>query len=203
MTPRPRRSLGSGPGASEGDSPAIVLPRVHCNALASLDAQDIAVSFVDIEWIIPAMTAAQWLRLLWADPFQVDAIFPGLVDGADDVTDAILDGLISFDDITDVATEILEEASGYRWWFTLRLATVAREMWPRLGGMMINNGVHPQNMSLGAWCTAAYQLCLDNQEPANAYKFANALNDPPPGIEDPSVQAADEEAFLAAMSAPY
>ncbi len=199
MPARPR------PGAPDADpDPAtIVLPTIPNDPLASLGSNEIEVWIAGKQWVVPAMSASQWLTLLWADPFDPDSIFPDLVDADEDVFDGILDGSIPFNDVFEVAMEILEEASGYRWWFTLRLTSLMKEMWPRLGGMMINRGMRAQDMNLGAWCTAAYALCLENQKPADAYKFANSLNDPPPGIEDPEAVEGDAAAFLAAMSAPY
>lgn len=202
--PPQRRPQSAVPDADpESTEGGVVLPSIPCDPYASLDSYDITVSFADREWVVPAMPADKWLKLLWADPFEPDAIFPDLADAAEEVFEGVLEGTVPPDDIFNVAMEILEEASGYRWWFTLRLTTGIKVLWPRLGGMLMLRGIHAQDMSLGAWCTAAYALCVEHLQPSRAYTFTSVLNDPPPGIEDPHAEMANTEAFLSAMSAPY
>jgi hypothetical protein len=153
--------------------------------------------------------ADEWLRVIWTDPLNPDTIFPGFVveENADDViTTAMLDGLVEPDDLVMIAMEALEIASGYRWWFTLRLIAGLGASWSRLGGMLMNSGVDSRTLSLGAWCSAALEMWVANIEPDKAADLLNALLDPPEGTEEEETafgEFSDEREFLAAMTTAF
>jgi hypothetical protein len=153
--------------------------------------------------------ADEWLRVVWTEPLDPYLIFPGFVieDGADEhLTSAALDGVIEADDLVMIAMEALEIASGYRWWFTLRLIAGLGAAWSRLGGMLLNSGVDARTLSLGAWCSAALEMWVANIEPNKAADLLNTLLEPPEGMEgedDQFDEFNDEEEFLAAMTTAF
>lgn len=193
----------------DADEQQLALPKVSCDPLASLPPTEIVTTCAGREWIIPALTADHWLRALWSTPFDPDSIFPGFVedDTVDDVLlDAFLDDRISLDESSEIAMEVLEVASGYSWWFTIRLSLVFAASWSRLGGMLINSGIDASKMSLGAWCSAALDLCVSNIEPKQATDLINELLKAPEGVGpevDPFDELEDTEAFMAAMSTVF
>lgn len=188
--------------ASERQVP---IPKVPCDPLASLAPSEIVITCAGQTWIIPALTADRWLKALWANPFDPDAIFPGFVenDEIDDVLlDAYLGGKISADESSEIAMEALGIASGYPWWFALRLVSVFSASWSRLGGMLINAGIDACSMSLGAWCSAALEMCVSSLEPSKAVELINGLLAAPEGHGqqvDPFDELEDSAAFLQAM----
>lgn len=194
---------------AEGSSRNVVLPKVACDPLASLPPTSILVDCAGRTWTIPAKMADEWLRVVWTEPLEPDGIFPGFVleEDADEVlTNAALDGVIEVDDLVMIAMEALEIASGYRWWFTLRLISGLGAAWSRLGGMLMNSGVDARTLSLGAWCSAALEMWVANVEPEKAAELLNALLEPPEGELEEETQFdefSDEQEFLAAMTAAF
>jgi hypothetical protein len=190
------------------DNASVVLPFVAADSFASLTPRTIEVDLADRTWTIPAMNAEQWLELLWTEPFDPDSIFPGLVeqDDVDDVLiDAILDGTLDPGADTDVAMEVLETASGFRWWFTLRLVGVFKASWSRLGGSVILAGLRHDQLSLGAWLAGALQLCIDHMEPRKAAELLTELSAVPEGfgLDQDEPNLTDEMAFMEAMRTSF
>ncbi len=192
------------PGA-DGSERQVALPKVPCDPLASLPPVEILVDCGGRTWIIPALTADYWLKALWTAPFDPDSIFPGYVTDSevDDVLlDAYLAGEVSLEETSEIAMEALEIASGFPWWFTLKLVTVFSVSWSRLGGMLINAGIDARSMSLGAWCSSALEMCVSNLEPSKAAELIEGLLMKPEGYGpevDPFDEVEDSAAFLEAM----
>lgn len=173
-----------------------ILPPVECDPLASLSPTKITVDYLGKSYTVPAMTASQWLAILWETDFSPDDIFPRLVNADDDVIDAIvLDG-VTPKEVFDVAMEILEIASGYRWWFAVRAAAMLKASWFRVGGFAMFN---PATISLGLFLTSMLGQCIEHMEPKKAVELIEALNEVPDGYEGPTEEFADGAAFLAAM----
>lgn len=192
-----------------GSNQRVVLPKVPCEPLASLPPTSILVDCAGRTWTIPAKMADQWLRVAWTEPLDPYLIFPGFVaeeDADDFLTNAMLDGVVGADDLTMIAMEALEVASGYQWWFTLRLIAGLGASWSRLGGMLLNSGVDARTLSLGAWCSAALEMWVANIEPDKAADLLNTLLEPPEGVQsDDSMfdEFSDEQEFLAAMTTAF
>jgi hypothetical protein len=173
------------------------LPPVICDPIASLSPVTIEVLYLGQRWRIPAMTADGWLSLLWRDQFMYEDIFPGLAGAGEALDDAMLDGQVDFRDAALVAMEVLEAASGYRWWFTLKLATLAKASWLRIGGMIM---LDLNAISLGRFLTAVLGVLQEHMEPKKLVDLVNELNEAPPGFEEPLDEATEGAAFLAAMN---
>lgn len=200
------------PEPVEDNNPQLALPKVPCDPLASLPPTSILIDFIGHTWTIPAITADRWLRVIWTDPFDPQAIFPGFLqdeDAEDTIMDAIIDGDVDMDEMFLCAMEALEVAGGYQWWFTLRLVSTLNAGWSRIGGMLLNAGVDPTKLSLGAWCSAALEMYMANIEPRNAAELLEKLLERPEGFEarpdEPDVFDVfeDEAAFYAAMTGAF
>jgi hypothetical protein len=149
------------------------------------------------------MMAEDWLRLLWAEPFDMEQIFPGLAMESWEIDEAVLEGTLSYDEPLQIGLEVLEIASGYRWWFLLRVASSAKAAWMQLGGMLVSTGVDASRISLGAWVSAAMATWLQNMPADKAGLLIDQLMAAPEGYEEEFDEEAESAAFLAAMSGPF
>lgn len=204
-SPRPRPA----PAASADPEPdTVVLPPVSADPLSYLGPRQTAIEFLGREWLVPALSAADWLEIIWTEPFSPEEIFPGMVNDPE-LDDAISEALFvddfDPDSVGEVAMEMIEAASGYRWWFTLKLCTTMRVSWSRIGGMLVLAGVDPNRVTLGSWCSAALALLAEHVRPKEYAKLLFDLNMAPPGYEasEEEEMVMDEAEFMAAMSSPY
>lgn len=194
------------PGESEPSN--VVLPEVESSPLSYLGPTPILVTLFKRTWTVPALTAVPWLEIIWTDPFDPDAIFPGLIDDQnlhDLIVDGLIDGSLDPDELFDIAMEVLTEAAGYDWWFALKLATAVRVNWARLGGHLVLAGVDPARVTLGAWLSACLALVSEHTEPKGFATFLNELTTPPEGYgpsPEEMLQISESE-FLSMQSGPF
>jgi hypothetical protein len=181
---------------ASAEQPGQALPQIPCDPSASLEPLPIEVSYLGRDWVISAMTAREWLAILWAEDLSVDTIFPGLVDGYDALLDGLIDGTTTSREAFEVAMDILEAAGGYKWWFTLRLVTLAKIQWPQFGWYLRHD---LGQISLGMFLTEYLGLCLKNSDPTQAARLVMELNAAPPEFATEIDEINDGEAFLAAM----
>jgi hypothetical protein len=102
--------------------------------------------------------------------------------------------------------DVLEAASGYRWWFTIRMAILIKGVWARIGGVLVLAGVDPRTITLGSWISAALAVIAERAGGGKEFaQLLDKLNEAPagygPSLEEQMVM--DEAAFLSAMNAPY
>jgi hypothetical protein len=109
----------------------------------------------------------------------------------------MLDGRVDFQDAAMVAMEVLEAASGLRWWFTLKLVALAKASWLRIGGLIT---LDLSAVSLGRFLTTVLGVLQEHMEPKKLVDLVNELNEAPEGFEDPLDEEAEGAAFLAAMN---
>lgn len=191
----PSRPRPSAPDAA-GEPERSVLPAIECDPLASLSPTTVTVDYLGREYTVAAMSATQWLAILWNPDFSPDDIFPALVSAEDDVVDGIILGETVTREVFLVAMEILEVASGFRWWFTLRAVAMLRASWFRIGGFVV---LDPAQVSLGLFLTSMLGQCIEHMEPARAAEMVEQLNEAPEGFELPEDEFAEGAAFMAAM----
>lgn len=195
-------------GPGETDNSTVQLPEVESNALNYLGSPKIQVDLFGETWTVPAITARDWLEILWADQFDPDEIFPGLVNQPeldDQIVEGLLDGSQDPDELFDIAMEILEEASGFHWWFAIKLAACMKVSWSRIGGHLVLAGVDPGRLSLGSWLSACLALISEHTAPKGFAQLLHEFNTPPEGYgpSPEDLMEMDESAFLAAMSSPF
>lgn len=176
--------------------------------LASLRMAPIWVTFAGADYQIPQMPAAAWLEVLLADPLEMEAVFPGLA-GLDTqlaVNVALADGHATADELRDTIYEVLEVASGRRWWMVLRLCASLRTHWEWAGGAMARNGLTPFDVPLafwldGAFATMVHEMASNASELKDLQRIADwtqALVVPPPSeVREEAQDTMDRDAFLA------
>lgn len=200
MPSKPRAMPRVASAGPDSDSTVAPIPEVWTDPTATLSMTPIEIEAIGRTWTVPAMSAAQWLELAWTDRLSFYDIFPGLVDDPDDYfTEAMLDGRVDLEEIFAIAQEIVEAASGLRWWFVLNLAAQARVNWHQLSGALTREGLDPRVTPIGMWLLAFLSLCLDSMKPEKASMFVTELNTPPKGAGVDPANSDDGSAFLAAM----
>ncbi len=145
------------------------------------------------------MNAAQWLEILWNETASFDDIFPGLAGAEAAMYEAFFAGETTSEAVFEMATEVLETAAGFRWWFAVNLYSVVKLAWSRVGGEIVAQ-VRAEDVSLGAWLVVALQVLMGRTSSKKMTEMLNMLNTSP---GDSPLLALDEEAegkaFLAAM----
>lgn len=200
MPPRRRsESAGSGEPQSVRISPTDVDP------LASLRVSGVAVDLGDRRWVIPPLPAADWLEVLLDEELEPERLFPGLC-GPDvivEVNQLLIDGTVTVEQMQEAIFDLIEAASGRKWWVALRLCRTIRAGWDRVGGELAANGVTPFGVSLSYWLDGAYATCLriiGEGDPKQMGRFTAQLVQPPPGLARANFdQKRAAEAFRAAM----
>lgn len=199
----PRRSPSGSP-SSEGQS--VRISPTNVDPLASLGLSKVAVELAGRRWLIPAVDASVWLRILLAEELDPEEIFPGLCgpDTIVEVNQLIVNEAITMAEMQEAMFDVIEAASGRKWWITLRLCRTLRDTWDRVGGELAANGVTPFGVSLSYWLDGAYATVLRlliESDPKNAGRFAQQLTSPPPGLARANFDnEAAANAFRAAMA---
>ena len=198
MPPR-RRSESGSEGVQVRVSPTDVDP------LASLRISKVAVDLAGRRWLIPALEAATWLEILLDEELDPEALFPGLC-GPEvivEVNDLIILGEITMEQMQEAIFDVIEAASGRRWWVTLRLCRSVRANWDRVGGELASRGVTPFGISLSYWLDGAYATILRllaEGDVRSVGRFTQQLVSPPPGMAMENFNRdRAAEAFRAAM----
>jgi len=128
-----------------------------------------------VEYEIPALSAADWLAILMADPFDPDDLILSLVVNGKDLLFA---ETVSADDLEYVCLDIITTASARPWWIALRLIAMARVNWSVLGAELILKGVNPTQISLAAWLDALLLTALKNMDSKDVTMFTLKLEEP-------------------------
>jgi hypothetical protein len=181
---------------------------MDADPLASLRVAELVVPFAGIEHTIPAYPAAKWLEVLFAQPLDLEAVFPGLagLDAELAVNTALVDGAATQEDLEQIIYEVLEAVSGRRWWVALRLCLTVRAHWEWVGGAMARSGLTPFDVPLGFWLDGAYATMV-HEMASNASTeddlrkiadWSHALTTPPVSqIRKEADDVMDRDAFLA------
>lgn len=195
----PRRN-----SSSEGQT--IRLSPTDAEPLASLDLYKVQVTLGESTWFIPALPAAEWLKILLADELDAEAIFPGFCgpQAIIDVNQMIIDEIVTSEDLEEAICDAITAASGRKWWITLRLCRFLRTGWDRIGGELAAGGVTPFTVSLSYWLDGAYATCLrviEKGDPKQLTRFTDQLTAPLPGKAKESFDLArNQAAFKSAMA---
>ena len=199
MPPRRPSESGSGEGQSVRVSPTDVDP------LASLRISKVAVDLADRRFLIPALEAAAWLEILLDEELDPESLFPGLC-GPEviiEVNDLLITEEITMKQMQEAIFDVIEAASGRKWWITLRLCASVRANWDRIGGELASRGVTPFGISLSYWLDGAYATILRmlaESDVRQVGRFTAQLVQPPPGLAKESFNRdRAAEAFKAAM----
>lgn len=143
---------------------------------------------------VPPHRAADWLLAAWhgggikyllelADPEDVDWM-----------AGALLDDELDMDAAVRAAHEVLEAASGWRWWIAENLMLGTGATWPQIGGEMLLRGVRPADVGLGEWLAGVYAMLTRGRDEKDVNAFDQKLVAPPPGATEEAQDALEEMA---------
>lgn len=129
---------------------------------------------------LPFRPAAVWCQSL----DRLDLLIPALADdeGRDAISDLVIEGRLSRDELQAEAFQILQQASGRKWWEAGRLMSTSLST--AILGRLVLAGVDPWQRSVGEWCAAVYALCTKSADEKSLLKFDFSLSVPPPGFDD-------------------
>lgn len=171
-------SYAANPGASPG---RIHIPRLVDDPIASLAAWSIDISVRGQHGTIPPLSAASWLAVLMTEDVDLWDVVPGLCPELNGpLTKMLLNEDVDPDDIRKVALDVIETASGRRWWVAVRLVSIVRQSWEVVGGEMTLQGIRPAEIPFGAWLDAALLICVKGLEADKVTMFTSQLEAPPP-----------------------
>jgi len=143
------------------------------------------------------MDAVEWMVYLEGEHSDAYAIFPGLAggDAVAHVEDALWDGVVTSDQIRDLAWEIIGLAADRPWWVALRIIHAAKGAWDVVG---VNGAV---GMSLAGWLDEIWSKIMSSIDPKKKPAWVSDIETPPKGIQVEVDYDAEEVAFLNAMKA--
>lgn len=181
---RPSAPAGTSP-QTQSERPATPVPHYVTDPSASLQPWALEVELGTLTLEIPALTAADWLQVLFQD-FDIWDIIPGLCpDYADEVDEILLQGHVTLPMFRDLCLELITEATGRPWWYVLRLVGVVKGSWEIVGGELAFRGIRADELSLGAWLDAVLLICLRNLgSTEDTMMFTSQLEKPPPDLEN-------------------
>ena len=177
---QPSRQYGAGaPPASSSDAKGITVPSHTQDPTESLCPWPITFTVQGRDYEIPALPAAQWLRVLMNEDATVEDVFLELVPEG---VQLLLSGE---DDVWGLAKQILDLASGRHWYIAMRLIDVLRVNWNVVGATMLLKGVDANRLSLSGWLDVALLMVLQQMEQKDTTMFIAQLEIPPEGEESP------------------
>jgi hypothetical protein len=175
------------------------------DALAALKIWALDVDLGGQTFTVPALPAADWFLAILAEDVPLPLI-PGLLDGEaeGEITDMLLAGEITPDDVIKRSRELLTAAAGRPWWEADRLIRSSAASWNIIGGELTRLGVDLHAVSLAAALNAIYVICVRTMDEKERNKFDIELRVPPVGVEGVDSQELYDEraatnAFLALM----
>jgi hypothetical protein len=167
--------------------------------LLSHDA--ITVQVRGIGAVVPYASAARWSAAV-TGPQGIGGTLMRLAtpDTRDTLTQGLLYGDLTADDVFTASHDAIRLATGRSWWASARLLGLGSDS--RTLGAMVLAGVDPWALTAGQWCAAIYTLHTQNQKAEDVFKFDALLNDPPAGEVDEWGDDDYEAAVQAARSLP-
>jgi len=178
----------------------LVLPRFVTDPIWSLQPWPVVLELGEWTLEIPALPASQWLAVLMVGELELEDILPGLLsaEDADEIEEALYSGLLTLEQLSMLALDVVSQVSGRAWWVALRLVELARIHWDNLAAEMTR--VDASRLSLSGWLDVLFVALLRAMEEGGRQMFLLKLEQPPPEVldkvtpEDPGMSSA---AFLA------
>lgn len=171
--------------------------------LAALRIWAIDVDLGGDTFTVPPRPAVEWFLAILDEDTPLPLI-PGLMEGdaEERVTDLLLDGLVTAEDIAKRSRELLTAAAGRPWWEADRLIRSSGASWHIIGGELTRLGVDLSRVSLAAALNAIYVVCVRTMDEKERNKFDIDLRMPPIGVEGVTTEEMyDERAATAAFQA--
>lgn len=173
---------------------------VDVDPLASLRGWELEVELGgDTYQVMPRM-AGHWLAILVQNPMDPAEILPGMVaeDQQETLEDALLTGVVAANEVREAALEVIADASGRPWWWTLRLVQAAVGSWAVVHGSLVAAGVRLADIPLGAAVDAIYVTCMARMDKEHREAFDRDLEIPP--VQEEIDEQREAENFLNLMN---
>lgn len=175
------------------------------DALAALKIWALDVDLGGDTFTVPPLPAVEWFLAI-LDEDAILPLIPGLMDAAaeETITDMLLSGETTADEIVKRSRELLSAAAGRPWWEADRLIRSAGASWNIIGGELTRLGVDLAAVSLAAALNAIYVVCTRTMDEKERNKFDIDLRMPPIGVEGVTTEEmydakVAESAFAALM----
>lgn len=151
--------------------------------------------------IVPYTPAARWSAAVTGAQGPGGALMRlASPEARDTLTDGLLYGNTTAQDLFTASYEAIRQATGRSWWEAARLLGLGSDA--RTLGPMVLAGVDPWSLTAGQWCAAIYTLYTQNQKPDDVFKFDVAIGAAPAGVEDEWGDDDYEAAVKVARSLP-
>jgi hypothetical protein len=151
----------------------------------------------------PHLTADYWVRALSPGSSLLNIVQLMSPEEYDRFLDLLLSGDISAADVPRIANRAVSEAGGRPYWESQRLVSSVFEPTGRVLGSLMLHGVHPETMTLAAYCSAIWALLTRNADTTEMMKAEAQLSVPPPDADPEDLPDDGFDAALArARSAP-
>ena len=181
-----------------------MVPPFVTNPIWSLQPWPLTLSVSGQEYEIPATPAAQWLAVLLTEGLMIDEVVLELLHPDDEqaLEEALLSGDIDTDELYEACLDLIEAASGRKWYVAMRLVFVVKESWNTLGGEIMLQGVDATHLSLAGWLDAVFLLMLRGMKRENVTMFLSQLEMPPPQERQEAMEEIEvgRDQFMSMMS---
>lgn len=175
------------------------------DALAALKIWALEVELAGETFVVPPRPAVDWFVAILDEDTPLPLI-PGMMssNAEERITDLLLDGLLTTEDIVTRSRELLTAAAGRPWWEADRLIRSSGASWHIIGGELTRLGVDLGKVSLGAALNAIYVICVRTMDEKERNKFDIDLRLPPIGVEGVKTEEmyderAAQDAFMSLM----
>jgi hypothetical protein len=177
------------------------MPRA--DALAALKVWALEVELAGETFVVPPRPAADWFVAILDEDTPLPLI-PGMMDSQaeDIISDLLIDGRVTPEEIITRSRELLTAAAGRPWWEADRLIRSAGAEWHIIGGELTRLSVDLNRVPLAAALNAIYVICVKTMDEKERNKFDIDLRLPPVGVEGVTTEEMyDEQAASAAFAA--
>lgn len=171
--PRPSTSRPQAP-ASPSDS-AVQIPAHNKDPIWSLRPWPVVLVFDEVEFDVPALTAADWLPYLM--DFDLDTFVMEMLPELDEyIADQ---GEVDMEALQDAVLDLITVVGARSWWITVRLVGVVKGAWHIIGPDMRQRGVDLATDSLAMWLDIALVSVLSNMDKKDTTMFTMKLESRP------------------------
>jgi len=179
---------------------------VAVDPLASLRIAPCVTTIAGHDFVIEGHCAADWITMILGGTLH--QVIPGWFQAEDDeliLTNMILDGDVTNEELNTITLEVMGIAAGRAaWWAINLIGMVASDnsVWATINGRLLLGGVRADEVSLAAWIDACYSCIVDSiDDKDQRFQFDSQVETPPPDM------AIDEEeegaAFMALMGSGF
>lgn len=127
------------------------------------------------DYTIPALSAAEWLRVLMDPEAIYDNLFLELLP---EPMDLLFDEDL---DLEELGHSVLSEVCGRPWYIAIRLIYLVRDHWNILGADMLRRGIKPTDYSISGWLDVALLTLLNHLKREDQPRVMAELEMPPSG----------------------